>query len=162
MENQKKQNISNPIIKRKDVIGKEVCNYINPHLLQFENVVIQEENTIYYIDAVDLLNPSRIDIIIKYLYAKFRTLNLDSQWAKKIYLEHIEKLNDFFEGDGSGKIGKDAFLERFNQLIDQLNQKGFNEQLSIIPFDKNLTIIDGSHRVGASLVKNLELTCLCL
>lgn len=146
-------------VQKKEIEAKELKKRLNSHLLSFEGISIQEKNYLYYIHAVDLLTKDRMDIIFKYLYAKARALNLDSTLGKKLYIEHIQRLNGFFEGDGSGKIGREEFLNRFDHVIEEIYTNGFDCEKSVIPVDTNNIIIDGSHRVGASLINNELVPC---
>ncbi|WP_173179008.1 glycosyltransferase [Desulfosarcina ovata] len=96
----------------------------------------------------------------KYIYAQQRLLNVESQWYKDLYLDHINVLNGFFEPDGSGKNTSNKFINRYNNLLDEIHKNGFDEEKSLIPVGKNNLILDGAHRIAACLLYNFPVTCL--
>ena len=108
--------------------------------------------------AKELLVPERFDLIAKYLYVKYKELNIKSDFAKKLYLEHIKVFNGFFENDGSGKIGEEAFLKSFDDLISSIKREGFDIN-SIIPLSQGV-LLDGAHRVAVSMFFNKEIPCV--
>ncbi len=155
--NLRKSNIDNQTISI-----DEIKNKINPHLIKNDLITLKEQNTTIELSPINLLNCQRFDLTAKYIYIKFRELNLDSDWGCKLYCEHIRVFNNFYEGDNSGKIGKESFLSTFNELIDSIRQDGFKKDISIIPVGKNNLIIDGSHRLAACLYNRKKITSLVL
>ena len=89
--------------------------------------------------AIEFLLPNRLDILAKYIYVKFHVLKLNSDFGKRIYLNHIKLINEFFENDGSKKIGADAFLDSFNNLINLTKKDNFIEN-TILPISESNTI----------------------
>lgn len=104
----------------------------------------------FWIEPIELVSPSRIDIIAKYSYAKSILNNEDVELNKKRYLEHIQKWNNFYEG-APLKIGAKAFDDSFKDLIANLQKNGYDPKASPVPIDTNGQIVNGSHRVGACL-----------
>jgi hypothetical protein len=102
------------------------------------------------VNAINLLTYNRFDLLAKYLYVKFKDKNIDSEFGKEIYLEHIKAFNGFVESDESNKVGKDSFLKSFDNLIESLKKDGFAEN-SLIPLSSNSSILDGAHRTAASI-----------
>lgn len=131
---------------------------VNSNLVE---LIVQPEYESYKIPALDLLTPNRLDIVAKYLYIKFRESNINSSFARELYLEHINVFNGFVENDDSQKIGKEAFLKSFNNVIDSIRENGFDENY-IIPLSRNQTIIDGAHRVACSIFFNKEIEAVSL
>lgn len=74
------------IISKKDLV-KKIENY--KYLKTFLN--IKEKNKIYTIDPIELLSPLNFDIFVKYLYIK----NKNNNFAKMLYLRHLEIFNNF-------------------------------------------------------------------
>lgn len=110
----------------------------------------------------ELINPNklvscdRFDIFAKYIYAKYRKNSVPEDWAEKVYLAHIKVFNGFVENDNSNKIGSDSFINEFNALLDSISANGFDPKTSIIPVDSDGVIIDGAHRVAASLLSGAD------
>lgn len=120
------------------------------------------KNNIYdviSVPAIELLTPNRFDVLAKYIYVKFRNLKIDSRFGEHIYLNHIRVFNSFVENDGSKKVGKKAFLESFNNLIESVDKNGFMEE-TIIPVCSNNTIVDGAHRLATAIYYNKSISCV--
>jgi FkbM family methyltransferase len=128
---------------------KELKKRLNPHLLDF--IDVKEQNQIRKVDPISLLSCNRFDIVAKYIYIKFKENGLDSEWGKRIYEEHIRAFNRYEEGDGSGKTGKEAFINSYDNLLESIKNDGFNDELSIVPVNSHNIPIDGAHRVAGCL-----------
>lgn len=133
---------------------------INPFLHNKLPFSIQQR--IITLRPLELLSPDRFDVIAKYIYVKYKEYGFRTDWGKTIYSEHIRAFTDgtFVERDGSGKTSLDKYLHRFHQLIDSIRQNGFDKTLSLLPITKDKEIIDGSHRLSASLFFDKEVSCL--
>ena len=132
----------------------ELKNIINnfdylSSFLKFEN-----EMNIYSVKAINLLSPVNYDIFIKYLYLK----NIDNDYIKKMYLNHIKIFNNYKEPDGSKK-NKTDFLNSTKKLVLDF-ENGFDSSKSIVPISNQNIIIDGSHRIALSIIKNQKLSCI--
>ena len=124
----------------------ELKNIINnfdylSSFLKFEN-----EMNIYSVKAINLLSPVNYDIFIKYLY------------FKKMYLKHIKIFNNYKEPDGSKK-NKTDFLNSAKKLVLDF-ENGFDYSKSIVPISNQNIIIDGSHRIALSIIKNENISCI--
>jgi hypothetical protein len=129
-------------IMRSDLISK---------LSNHAKGLVKNDMMIEEIDPYTLLNQNRFDLPAKFTYARFRELGLKSKWGEQLYDEHIRIFNGYHEPDGSGKRGINAFIKAFNTVLDSIKYNGFDEQKSIIPIGTNNTIIDGAHRLTASV-----------
>lgn len=132
----------------------ELKNIINnfdylSSFFKFEN-----EMNIYSIKAINLLSPVNYDIFIKYLYFK----NIDNDYIKKLYLKHIKIFNNYKEPDGSKK-NKTDFLNSAKKLVLDF-ENGFDSSKSIVPISNQNIIIDGSHRIALSIIKNQNVSCI--
>lgn len=108
------------------------------------------------VPALSLLSPNRFDVIAKYIYAKWRLRNPLADWPRRLYLDHIEVFNGFVEPDGSGKHGQAGFLDAFNALIDSIAMDGFDERRSRLPVSATGELVNGAHRLAASLALGIE------
>ena len=102
---------------------------------------------------INLISKYRYDVFIKYYYVQAYITKKDYELAKEIYLNHIERFNNFTEPDGRKNNPKD-FLLNFNNLIESIKCAGINK--TIIPVTKNGEIIDGAHRLSIALYLNLK------
>lgn len=129
-------------------------------------------HTIELCNPLDLVTPSRFDVMAKYIYAKNRDLGIKSEWPLEVYAEHLRVWGNFTEGlpqphfphyhcakQYYAKNGLNQFVDHFNKMLDQIKMSGFDEDKSVIPIDKDNIIIDGSHRVAAALVYNAPVSC---
>ena len=133
-------------------VGTEISDKLNPHLLSLFN--IKDKNLIGDIHPNKLINSRRFDIMAKYIYIKYRELNIKSDWGLELYCEHLKVLNGFHEGDGSAKINKEAFIKAFNEVFDGIKETEFNKNYSLLPIGNNHAILDGAHRVATCLYLN--------
>lgn len=123
------------------------------------NLYLFVKNDYYLIENIkpeNLLNANRFDLLAKYIYVKFKDRNIQSNFAKKLYLKHISVFNGFVENDESKKIGKQAFLNSFDDIICSIKKSGIQED-TIIPISNDNCILDGAHRLAASLYFKKEL-----
>ena len=127
----------------------KIVESLNPHFTEL--FFTDNGSVLKHVDPLSLLNEKRIDVIAKYIYVKYKEQRINSNWAIDLYNEHIRVFNNYNENDGSGKKGQEAFLSSFNKTIDSIKTEGFNEQKSIIPVSYKNGLIEGSHRLAASL-----------
>jgi hypothetical protein len=104
--------------------------------------------------AIDLLTPKRFDINAKLFYAKYK--NYNSEYPKKVYLNHIKSWNNFFE-KSPRKTSPEDFVDSFNKLLLSIKEKGFTEpNKNYVPL-KNNSPYNGAHRVAACILHNKEI-----
>lgn len=143
------------------ISGRDAARKLNPHLLSL--VEIPDELPLVTVDPKTLLlNPRRFDLLAKYIYAKHRHLGIQSNWAARLYDEHVRIFNDFAEGDLSGKVGKEAFFDSFHDILTSIESRGFLARESLVPVSSSGTVIDGAHRVAACAVYGHPVSCVVL
>lgn len=143
----------NNTIKSQDLEGK-----VNDNILSLLDNGTYE---VKKINAADLLSPERFDIIAKYLFVKYTIENIDCSFAKELYVEHIRVFNNFVENDNSLKVGKNAFIESFKNLIHSINSKGLHGD-SILPIGNGNIVLDGAHRLASALYLKKEINTIAL
>ncbi len=116
------------------------------------------ENKELIFRPLDLLSAWRFDIMAKYIYAKYRELGAQNNWARLLYGEHLKVWGNFTES-WPKKSGLDQFLQSFNEILDSIKLYGFSTQFSVVPIDKRKLISNGSHRVAACLLYNQDVVC---
>jgi FkbM family methyltransferase len=136
----------------KDHLSKpEVIKSVNSHLLTL--LPFQEEHEIDELPATDLLCSERFDVMSKYIYAKLTLLNVASDWRLQVYSD-LQKIFGFKEGDGSGKNSRSDYLNKFDEILNSIKTDGFKKEMGFLPIGNNNILIDGSHRLAASLLFN--------
>ncbi len=115
-----------------------------------KNVVADKDYQVGSISALDLLSARRLDLIPKYIYAKYKLMGVASDFPNKIYCDHIKAFNNFVENDEELKVGESDFLEKYNTLLDSIKSDGFSD-LYPVPINYSGDVLDGAHRVAACL-----------
>jgi glycosyltransferase involved in cell wall biosynthesis len=112
------------------------------------------------VKALDLLSPKRFDILAKYLYAKGRANNYDSQFHLDVYREHLYAWNKL-HSDFDKKYGLDDYVNSFDKIIDSIGKKGFDSTISQVPIvaGKSISPLNGAHRVAAGILHNKTISC---
>ena len=141
------------ITVRKDSL--EVTGKIRPNILE---MIPMNAKLITSLDPCELLSRKRFDLMAKYIYARHRELGIDSDWASRLYTEHLRVFNGFREPDGTGKIGIDAFMEAFHKTLDSIRKIGFDGDRSLIPVGRENILLDGSHRIAACILYNRKVS----
>ena len=129
----------------------DVIKSINSHLLTL--LPFQENHEMDELPATDLLSNERFDVMSKYIYAKLSLLNVADDWRLKVYFD-LQKIFGFKEGDASGKNSHADYLNEFDNLLNSIKVDGFKKEISFLPVGNNNAIIDGVHRLAASLLFN--------
>lgn len=117
------------------------------------------DSTKYEILEVDpriLLTPERIDLAAKIAYIRAVDTNIDLEFAKELYIKHIEAFSDgyFNEPGDDNKTSIDDFFRKFNELIKSIKEEGFDNGKSLIPVGKDNIILDGAHRTACAIYFN--------
>jgi len=111
------------------------------------------------VPARKLLTCKRFDVPAKHIYARCRDAGIDSDWYKRLYLDHIRVFNGFFEKDGSGKCGKNGFINSFDSLLESVRLKGFDGSHTVVPLCRDFSVYEGAHRAVACLLYGSEVDC---
>ncbi len=155
---------------------KEQIIWENNYSIQ-ENIVLtykdrdfsEEEKKAEKQSALCFINEDRLDIVIRYLYAKdihnhfrdnrHRDLYLkfvDKQWNGK---EPMENYISAYFSEYSLKSGSVAFNNSFISLIKNMEENGFDKRF-FLPIDRYGRLINGAHRVAAALACNFDVWSL--
>tara|TARA_R100001129_G_scaffold94492_2_gene64335 strand:- start:1614 stop:3608 length:1995 start_codon:yes stop_codon:yes gene_type:complete len=105
--------------------------------------------------ALRLLNSNRFDIAAKTLYARNKVKKTGAAFARELYLQHLKVWNNFHEKTPL-KEGPGAFLNAFDQLLENIEQNDFDEQKGKIPTIHG-SAINGAHRIASCIVLEKEL-----
>ena len=109
---------------------------------------------------IKLLSKKRLDSIAKYIYAKNKLNKQKNNWANFVYKEHLRCLNNFSEKNNDKESFRD-FQTSFDHVINSLSD-GFDSEKSLLPIGKDNSPINGSHRLGACLALNKEVSTIKL
>lgn len=114
-------------------------------------------HTIATINARELLNFQRFDLYAKLFYIE--NYHVNKELATKVYEEHIHAFNpDFREPGRDDKNSCDDFIISFDKIIAHFREHDFDDNVSIVPVDRNGIILDGAHRIAALAFYNKNVT----
>lgn len=111
------------------------------------------------------LTEKRLDIVIRYLYAKELLQGIEEGEGSRLYTKFIDKKgieeplsNKVFAffSDYEQKIGVPAYQNSFQKLIKSMKTNGFEKEY-FIPLDKHGEIINGAHRLAAALALKIPI-----
>lgn len=123
-----------------------------------------------YYDPISLLHPHRMDIVVKYLFAKSllynNTINYD--YYKKLYSKHIQKRTNGNEAilmwnpntNLNTKNHLENYVTDFKNLITSFNKYNFKEDKWIPVSQDSNSILDGAHRLSLSILYNQKIPAL--
>jgi len=104
--------------------------------------------------AIELLNFRRFDIIAKYVFLHFLEEEINCNWGKTVYSNHLKVWNNFQEKNPPRNCFLD-FEHNFLNIIQSIKTMGFNPDVSKIPIMNN-SAINGSHRIATSIYFDKE------
>ena len=126
------------------------------------NYLDKENYEVFELDAKNLISPNRLDLIYKIVF--LREFNKRSNYSKECYLEHIRSFNfgKYFEFGNPKKNSAKNFLKAFEDIDKDIQINGFDSSKSLIPLAKDGTILNGSHRIASSIVRDKKVSCIKL
>lgn len=111
-------------------------------------------------DASFFFKETRLDIVIRYLYASELLAGTCDGNGERLYRQFIlsgcdakeptENYISAYFSEYSNKRGIKAFQESFRKLVNSMNTDGFIKE-QFVPVDSNGNLINGAHRVAAAL-----------
>ena len=100
-----------------------------------------------------MIHPSRFDLMAKYLFVKAKDKQLNTNFFKELYHNHIITFNNCKElpdttrqETGISKLCIKDYFDSFELLIKYLTDNGFDKNYPI-PIGNNNIIINGAHRL---------------
>jgi len=121
---------------------------LNPYFKQY---FVNFEKTLENVDARNFLSSNRIDVVAKIIYCEYFLNITPTKFNRMFYYIHLKKWKNF-KGKDSFKKNFHDYENEFKKIILSIKKNGFDTEKSIIPIDKTNKIIDGSHRLAASIV----------
>lgn len=115
------------------------------------NNLTDEYYQLEYRAPEELLHPNRFDLAFKLFYLRMNKLHPD--FAREVYLEHIRAfgLGRYFEAGREDKIGKEAFINQFEDIALDIQNNGFDSDKTVIPLSINGIAYNGAHRIASAI-----------
>ncbi len=138
-------------MKLNELLGDYFC--------KFNDIDVDSEYSLERISARALINPDRIDLIVKLKYIEYREKGYDLTFIKELYKAHIEAFTygSFREPGDVNKKSIDDYFRIFDDLIDSIKENGVDERISVIPIGKGNIILNGSHRAAIAAYFDLSI-----
>lgn len=109
------------------------------------------------ISAIDLLRWNRFDLMFKYLYGLSRKRHWKTDYFEAMYRHHLQIWNGFSEYDDQSKNSYESFKSRFDDLLDDIEENGFDSIRSLIAVADSKFLLNGAHRVSACILNSKNL-----
>lgn len=139
---------------------KKINKLLGDYFCEKYKIDVNMAYTIEYIDASELLSPSRLDLMPKIRWLEAQETGIATDYAESYYRESIKAITGRTYKEGGQEDKKysfDSFAETFKNLADQIKNEGFDAEKSVIPVDKNGVIMDGAHRTAIGIYYKLEI-----
>lgn len=116
------------------------------------------------VPAVDMVSSKRLDIVVKYLFARelleSRRNDFKKGIYKDLYIRHIlmrtlgvEPIDKFSLEVAQQKNTVDDYVNSFKNLIKSISENGFDSSFPV-PIDKQGQLGNGAHRLAAAVALN--------
>ncbi len=120
--------------------------------------------TVNTVKAKELINKKRLDLVVKYLYAKEFLERENNYYStsvyKDLYIRHILMRNMGIEPqreyEKNDKISVDKFCDDFEKLIISVKENGYDKNYPVY-INKNGLPENGAHRIAVSALLNKEI-----
>ena len=109
----------------------------------------------FWIDPKQLLSFDRMDIIPKYIYAKYQVNHYNTSWHIDMYRSHLEKWVQCYNTRPL-KIGFKDFKDAFDSLIESMQTRGFNTEYTLGINRQNIPW-NGAHRTGTCIALGIPI-----
>ena len=128
------------------------------HTKQMQNLPTSNPNTIKQAD--DLLQWTRFDIAIKYLYGLSLKQGWNTNYYRNMYSRHIKIWNNYNEYDNPLKNSEADYLQSFATLLNSIKADGFKQDLPPVPICRNRYPLNGAHRIAACMLYDKDVLCM--
>jgi hypothetical protein len=149
-----KEKIMNKVIKKSDV-----THLLERHLI---DDLMGDSFHVKKVRSKNLLNHKRFDLGFKLFYLEMLENNVNMDFSKEIYKEHIRafSLGKFSEPGNDDKIGIDKFISDFHDTFKDIKENGYDGAKSLIPLSENDSILNGAHRVASAIFLDKDVECI--
>lgn len=131
---------------------KHIEGLLTEYFLETNKISRETKLNVYLLNAEELILPERIDLMAKLIYIEAKEKSMELSDAIELYTKHIETFScgTFIEPGSDTKKSIEIYIKEFDNLIDSIKVKGFDEQTSLVPIGKDNILIDGAHRCAIS------------
>lgn len=153
-------------IKKEQIIWKNDYSIQESIVMSYKDRdLLEEEKKAEKCSALNFINKDRLDIVVRYLYAKDIHNHFSDNTHRDMYLKFIKEqwnekeptenyISAYFS-EYTVKYGSAAFDNAFISLIKNMEKNGFDKR-HFLPVDRYGRLINGAHRVAAALACKLD------
>lgn len=134
-----------------NISREKLKNYIDAH---FHDQLLEDNYQIFSVNPVSLLTTYRLDIAFKLIYLQLKPYS--PEFAIQMYAKHLRALSlgSFTEPGNPSKNSLSSYIAEFDKISNNIKTIGFQSEKSLIPLSRNSNIVNGSHRIAASIYYN--------
>lgn len=130
---------------------------VTKHLRMSKKITDNTNYEIKKIDAIELLTPNRIDLVVKIKFLENIYKNLNCSFISEMYEAHLKAFNGNGKCSEAGDDNKNDlndYINSFMKTANSIQKNGFNSDTSLIPIGKNNVLLDGAHRTASAIYFN--------
>ncbi len=134
---------------KKPIYQKRILKKVEPFLHHYITDAISPKSKRK--KSSDLMTWNRFDLTFKIFFLE--QMHIDFELGEEVYCSHIKAfgMGKYQEPDNPNKNSKDAFIKVFKGILNNFKEKGFDENLSLIPIAIDGSIVNGAHRLAAAI-----------
>lgn len=105
-------------------------------------------------NPLNLISASRLDVFARTEFALRRTQGHSDNWSRTLYRAFlVANRVDGTELENGTKATVREYVQSFERVVDSIQESGFQQSLGAVPVH-NGTLVNGAHRLAATLVTN--------
>lgn len=115
--------------------------------------------TIEVVDPLALIKPTRLDYVLKHLYAcSYYQRGKALPWIRDLYASFVRLMTGGIEPDRQTKFKIEDFMNAYDCLLEDIGTNGLDPESSVLPMNQHLDLFDGSHRGMAAAALGLPVS----
>lgn len=137
-------------------------NLITQYVIDNYHIDMTRSYEICEIPARELITYSRFDLMAKWMYISDKIKGMTTGCGYRVYYDNINAFScgRFLEPGMDEKNTFAKYVEDFDRLIEEVQNKGFDAFKSLIPLGANDDMVDGAHRVSVTAFFNKKVTAI--
>ena len=126
----------------KKISYSEVRKLLGEQFCSGNNISEKTKYEILRVNATELINAKRIDLVAKYKYIEAFTHG------------------SCVEPGNPQKAGVEKYRKIFEEILSSMRQRGFDDTISLIPVGADFEVLDGAHRAACAIYLGIDVTVI--